>query len=125
MRNHQRGRRCNSNRQMVNKPDLDVAHQSHYTSLGIEPIDYMKANMTPEEFRAYCQGNVIKYTSRYKGKDGIKDLKKVLVYTQWMIDSLEEACKAPPLEAWLKEQEKKADPASLPGVVFYKGETIG
>lgn len=66
----------------------DVAHQSHYTECGIQPIDYMRANMTQNEFMAYCIGNVIKYVSRYKRKNGLEDLKKAKVYLDWTIERM-------------------------------------
>ena len=67
----------------------DVAHQSHYTECGIQPIDYMRANMTQDEFMAYCIGNVIKYVSRYKRKNGLEDLKKAKVYLEWTIERMD------------------------------------
>jgi len=73
----------------IEKPDVEVAHQAHYESYTIEPIDYMRAIMSKNEFRAYCQGNVIKYITRYKMKGGKKDLEKAQVYLGWMIDTME------------------------------------
>lgn len=59
---------------MVNSPP-------HYKVGGIETIDYIQAKLTPEEFRGYLKGNVLKYTSRaeYKGDAG-KDLDKMVWY---------------------------------------------
>ncbi|WP_253264562.1 DUF3310 domain-containing protein [Geobacillus sp. MR] len=48
----------------------------YYKVGGIEPIDYMKAKMTPEQFEGFCLGNVYKYTGRYLYKGGLTDLKK-------------------------------------------------
>jgi len=42
---------------MVNRPP-------HYTSGGIETIDYIQAKLTPEEFNGYLKGNILKYGSR-------------------------------------------------------------
>jgi hypothetical protein len=36
--------------------------------------------MTPEQFEGYLLGNVIKYISRYRHKNGIEDLRKAKVY---------------------------------------------
>jgi len=49
---------------MVNSPP-------HYTSGGIETIDYIQAKLTPEEFNGYLKGNILKYGSRLglKGND--------------------------------------------------------
>jgi hypothetical protein len=63
----------------------DVRKQSHY-AYGIEPIDYMRSRFTAGEFRGYLAGNVIKYLSRFRGKDGVKDLEKAKVYLDWLIE---------------------------------------
>ena len=49
------------------KEDL-VNNPSHYNSSGIECIDAIKASMSPEEYRGYLKGNVMKYTWRYTYK---------------------------------------------------------
>lgn len=41
-----------------------VNHPPHYTSGGIETIDYIKAKMSPDEYIGYLRGNILKYTSR-------------------------------------------------------------
>jgi hypothetical protein len=60
--------------EMVNSPP-------HYKIGGIEAIDYIQAKLTPEEFRGYLKGNVLKYTSRagYK-EDAGKDIDKMVWY---------------------------------------------
>lgn len=58
----------------------NVKHPSHYTNGDIEVIDYMQDKLSPQEFEGYCIGNVIKYTSRYKKKNGVEDLKKARWY---------------------------------------------
>lgn len=63
----------------------DASHPAHYANNGIEPIDYMRANFTHEEFRGFLQGNIIKYVSRYTRKGGLEDLRKVQVYIGWLI----------------------------------------
>ena len=60
----------------VNKP-------SHYNSSGIECIEAIKA-ATGEHFEGYLQGNIIKYTWRYRYKNGIEDLQKAQVYMKWL-----------------------------------------
>ena len=49
---------------MVNSPP-------HYTKGGIETIDFIKAKLSPEEYRGYLRGNLLKYASRMgaKGED--------------------------------------------------------
>lgn len=58
-----------------------VNHPPHYTSGGIETIDFIEAKLTPEEFRGYCLGNVIKYVSRAgKKENNQQDLDKAAWY---------------------------------------------
>ena len=61
-------------------PDM-VNSPPHYKIGGIEAIDYIQAKLTPEEFRGYLKGNVLKYTSRagYKDEAG-KDVDKMVWY---------------------------------------------
>ena len=44
---------------------------SHYKDLKIQPIEYIHANNIP-----FPEGSVIKYVTRWRGKNGIADLKK-------------------------------------------------
>lgn len=44
---------------------------NHYKDMAIQPIIYIYANEIP-----FIEGNVIKYVSRWKNKNGIKDLEK-------------------------------------------------
>lgn len=46
-----------------------VNHPDHYTDGGIETIDFIRAKLGAEGFRAYCLGNAMKYISR-AGKKG-------------------------------------------------------
>ena len=58
-----------------------VSHPAHYTSGGIECIDCIKAALC-ENFIGFLMGNVIKYSYRYKHKNGVEDLKKA----RWYLD---------------------------------------
>ena len=58
-----------------------VNHPAHYTAGGIECIDCIKAALG-ENFMGFLIGNVIKYTYRYKDKNGVEDLKKA----RWYLD---------------------------------------
>ena len=44
----------------------------HYKNLAVEPWAAMQAWMTPEEFRGFLKGNVIKYLARTKGPNDIQ-----------------------------------------------------
>jgi hypothetical protein len=66
----------------VEAPKIDVVnHPPHYKVGGIEVIDFIKAKLTPEEFRGYLKGNVLKYTSRAGHKDDVtQDIGKLVWY---------------------------------------------
>ena len=67
----------------------NVNHPNHYqTDGGLEVIDIIKS-VLGEGYEAYCIGNIIKYVSRYKKKNGLEDLKKARVYLGFVIDYLE------------------------------------
>jgi len=62
-----------------------VNHPPHYTDGGgIECIEAIEAALTPEEFRGYCKGNLMKYNWRERMKGGTESLKKA----QWYLDRL-------------------------------------
>lgn len=65
----------------------NVNHPSHYTTGKIEVIDYIEDKLTPEEFRGYIKGNVIKYLAREKHKNGDEDLCKAKWYLDRFISS--------------------------------------
>lgn len=54
---------------------------NHYAKCAIQPIDYIMANGLD-----YLQGNVIKYVTRYKDKNGVEDLEKAAHYLRIMIE---------------------------------------
>ena len=63
-------------------PKVDMVNSPpHYKVGGIEVIDFIKAKLTPDEFRGYLQGNILKYSSRvgYKG-DASEDVGKLIWY---------------------------------------------
>ncbi len=65
----------------------DAVHQpAHYAERAIETIDYIADSLGPEPFRDYCVGNVIKYVSRWRQKNGEEDLRKASVYLLWAIN---------------------------------------
>ena len=50
------------------RPDM-VNSPPHYTKGGIETIDFIQAKLSPEEYRGYLRGNLLKYASRLGEKD--------------------------------------------------------
>ena len=76
--------------QKYNKEEKDnVNHPSHYNNGDIEVIDYIEDKLGKEGYEAFCIGNVIKYISRYKHKNGVEDLKKARTYLEWAIEVCE------------------------------------
>jgi len=67
------------------QPD-PVARPSHYTQGDIECIDAIRAALTPEEFRGFCKGVVLKYTWREKHKGGDEDLRKAIAYLNFELE---------------------------------------
>ena len=75
----------------ANKTKSDpVNSPTHYQTGLIETIDSIKNILGHEKFQAYCIGNVIKYLSRYREKNGLEDLKKAETYISFIIKSYEE-----------------------------------
>lgn len=57
----------------------NVKHPSHYTQ-GIECWDYIVSHKL-----GYLEGNIIKYVTRYKLKNGLEDLEKAMAYLEKLI----------------------------------------
>jgi hypothetical protein len=53
---------------------------SHYKDMTIQPIEYIHKNGL-----GFCEGNIVKYITRWKTKNGIEDLKKVIHYAELLI----------------------------------------
>ena len=54
---------------------------SHYRAGGIQPVQYIEANGL-----GFCEGNVIKYVSRHRHKNGAEDLKKARHYIDLLLE---------------------------------------
>lgn len=59
---------------------IDNINPQHY-QLAIQPIDYIVKNNLD-----FLEGNVIKYVSRYKQKNGLEDLLKAKKYLELLIE---------------------------------------
>ena len=75
---------------MTTKADLDRLFPSerqeggnHYSKHTIQPYTFISSNNL-----SFFQGNVIKYVVRYKDKNGIEDLKKIIHYCELEIERL-------------------------------------
>jgi hypothetical protein len=66
-----------------------VNSPSHYNTGEIEVIDYIEDQLTSEGYLGYLEGNIIKYVSRYKHKNGVEDLRKAEWHLKRLIGVLE------------------------------------
>lgn len=60
-----------------------VSHPVHYNQGKIEVIDFIL-----DQKMNYIEGNVIKYVSRYKNKNGLQDLEKAQFYLKKLIEQV-------------------------------------
>lgn len=76
---------------MYESNDKMVSHPGHYQSeTGLEVIDVIEAFTADlKGIEATDTGNIIKYACRWSKKNGIQDLKKIMWYTQHLIEHLE------------------------------------
>lgn len=68
--------------------ELMVNAPPHYTVGGYEALDVIRAKLTPEEYRGYCKGNILKYVMRsnYKGTHNT-DCSKAEYYAKELKDA--------------------------------------
>ena len=76
---------------MYESNDKMVSHPSHYqSSNGLEVIDVIEAFTTDlKGIEAVDTGNALKYTCRWKHKNGVQDLKKAVWYLTHLIEHIE------------------------------------
>lgn len=55
---------------------------THYKEMPVQPWTLMEAILTPEEFRGYLKGSIIKYSMRAGRKEGSDDAGKAKHYMQ-------------------------------------------
>ena len=60
----------------------DVTRQSHYMDLKIQPLIVMLKDLSPDEFKGYLKGNIIKYVLRAERKNGNEDYAKAAFYAK-------------------------------------------
>ena len=66
---------------MIERADDMQVGGNHYKDKAIQPWDYIIANDL-----GYLEGNVVKYVSRWKNKNGIEDLKKAQHYLAKLLE---------------------------------------
>ena len=69
--------------------DLDQVGGVHYSSKTIQPWNAMESWLSPEQFKGYLRGNIIKYIARYDDKGGVEDLKKAQHYLSKLLEQYE------------------------------------
>lgn len=60
---------------------LDVQVAGEHYKLPIQPIEYIYKNKL-----GFLEGNVIKYITRHKDKNGAEDIKKAIHYCQLLLE---------------------------------------
>ena len=73
---------------ITNKFD-NINNPKHYTTGNIECIEYIEDKLSKDALEGYFIGNVIKYVTRYKEKNGLEDIKKAQWYLNRMIKNME------------------------------------
>lgn len=103
--------------------EKDNINPNHYIFGGIETIEYLKAKLTPEEYRGFLKGNVLKYVSREAEKNGEEDLKKAKWYLDKLIEFENDRKLSPKIKMTKKEAEMlkslKRSPQISVGIVDY------
>ena len=58
--------------ELISQPSADATQVdgTHYKDMPMQPWDVMEAVLTPEEFRGFLKGNIIKYSMRAGHKEG-------------------------------------------------------
>jgi len=64
---------------------IDKINPNYYKNKSIETIDAMESQLTRDEFVGYLKGQVWKYLSRHREKNGLEDIRKA----KWYMDKLE------------------------------------
>jgi len=71
---------------MTEKVDSLQVGGAHYKEMPVQPWTVMAAVLSPEEFRGFLKGNIIKYSMRAGRKEGSDDSGKALHYIQKLYD---------------------------------------
>lgn len=78
----------------------------HYEKCKIQPKDYIRANGLD-----FFEGNIVKYISRHKEKEGAKDIRKVIDYAEMILEDVYGIdLKAEHLAKYAKEEAPKEEP---------------
>lgn len=64
----------------INTPLSTQIGGTHYKDMPIQPIEFISKNNIP-----FIEGNIIKYASRHKSKNGAQDIEKVIHYAALLL----------------------------------------
>lgn len=62
----------------------------HYRKGDIEVIDFIRDQLTFEEYVGFCKGNILKYVPRSNHKGGAEDAKKAQDYNAYWVEALDD-----------------------------------
>jgi hypothetical protein len=71
---------------MFKEIDMEERKQiggTHYEKCAIQPKDYIRANNLD-----FFEGNIVKYITRHKDKEGAKDIKKIIDYATMILEDV-------------------------------------
>lgn len=54
---------------------------NHYKKMKIQPIEYIHANNL-----GFLEGNIVKYITRHKFKNGAEDIRKIIHYAKLILE---------------------------------------
>ncbi len=69
----------------MSKPSERQEGGSHYKSLPIQPIHYIRKNGL-----GWYEGNIVKYVTRHSAKGRVEDIKKVIHYAELLLEEYED-----------------------------------
>lgn len=67
-------------RKKMSTNPLDRQEGGEHYKLPIQPIEYITKNQLP-----FIEGNVVKYITRHRTKNGVEDIKKVIHYCELLL----------------------------------------
>ena len=69
------------NVEMIENPLATQVGGGHYKDMAIQPVEFIHANGL-----GFFEGNVVKYVSRWRKKNGVADLEKARHYIDLLIE---------------------------------------
>lgn len=70
---------------------MKLSRSDYYDAGGISTLEIIKAKLTPEQYKGFILGNIIKYSCRANFKDQFAgDMEKAFVYAGYLAFKKEE-----------------------------------